>query len=173
MCRRVLSERCAGRLEGPELMRKPLGGVTYITEGRCRMRVRASGSLLLLALTAVLGCQDNAAPDTLLAISGPPDLTAAVFRSTHEEFISPVGPISQYAVWIGLPAGSRPDAGVLVGKTTPVFLRINGGLSQTTGASIRAGDLIQVWRKASVAYGAVQAPPGAPCYQATQIVIER
>ena len=135
------------------------------------MRVRALRILLVLAL-ATPACQDNAGPDTTLAVAGPADLKATVFQSTHEEFISPVGPISQYAVWIGLP-GTRPDAGVLVGAQTPVFLRINGALSRTTGAAITAGDLLQVWRDASVAYGAVQAPPGAPCYHATQVVIER
>ena len=108
-----------------------------------------------------------------LTVSGPPDLRVTVFRSTHEEFISPVGPISQYAVWIGRPTGTRPDAGVLVAAKTPVFLRINGALARTTGAAITAGDFVQVWRDASVAYGAVQAPPGAPCYHATQVVIER
>lgn len=137
------------------------------------MRIAALRSLLLLAFTAVVGCQENSAPDTTLAISGPPDLTSTVFQSRHEEFISPVGPISQYAVWIGSPADTRPDAGVLVGAKTPVFLRIHNELSQTTGASIKAGDAIQVWRDGSVAYGAVQAPPGAPCYHATQVVIER
>ena len=136
-------------------------------------RIQALRGVLLLAIATVLGCQENAGPDTTLAVSGPPALTAAVFQSTHEEFVSPVGPISQYAVWIGPPAGTRPDAGVLVGAKTPVFLRINGGLARATGAAIKTGDLIQLWRDSSVAYGAVQAPPGAPCYQATQIVIER
>src|SRR5688500_18954005 len=136
-------------------------------------RVQTLRSVLLLAFAALLGCQDTAGPDTTLAVSGPPALTAAVFQSRHEEFISPVGPISQYAVWIGLPAGTRPDAGVLVGAKTPVFLRINGELSRATGAAIEAGDLIQLWRDGSVSYGAVQAPPGAPCYHATQVVIER
>jgi hypothetical protein len=136
-------------------------------------RIRALRSLLLLVFAAVPGCRDNAGPDTTLAVSGPPALTAAVFQSTHEEFISPVGPISQYNVWIGLPSGTRPDAGVLVGAKTPVFLRTNGALSRATGAAIKAGDLIQLWRDGSVVYGAFQAPPGAPSYHATQIVIER
>ena len=136
-------------------------------------RIQALPGMLLLALAALPGCRDNAGPDTTLEVSGPPALTATVFQSTHEEFISPVGPISQYALWIGLPAGTRPDAGVLVGARTPVFLRINGELSRATGAAIEAGDRIQLWRDGSVSYGAVQAPPGAPCYHATQIVIER
>lgn len=137
------------------------------------MRIPTPRIPLLLALAVVVGCQDTAGPDATLAISGPPDFTAAVFQTTHEEFISPVGPISQYAVWIGPSARTRPDAGVLLGPKTPVFIRRHGALSQTTGASLKVGDLIQVWRDASVAYGATQAPPGAPCYHATQIVIER
>jgi hypothetical protein len=136
------------------------------------MRVRALRNLLVLGL-AVAACQDNAGPDASLPLSGPADLTATVFRSTHEEFISPVGPISQYAVWIGLSSDTRPDAGVLVGARTPVFLRIGSTLSRASAASIRAGDRVHVWRDASVSYGAVQAPPGAPCYHATQVVIER
>ena len=88
--------------------------------------MQALRNVLLVAFAAVLGCQDNPGPDTNLAVSGPPALTATVFQSTHEEFISPVGPISQFAVWIGLPTGTHPDAGVLVETKTPVFLRING-----------------------------------------------
>jgi hypothetical protein len=137
------------------------------------MRTPALRSLLLLAVTTAVGCQDSAGPDTTLTVSGPPDLTVAVYQSTHEQFISPEGPVSQYAVWVGMVAGTGADAGVVVGAKTPVFLRANGKLSRTSGSAIKSGDLIQVWRDASVGYGAVEAPPGAPCYTATQIVIER
>lgn len=137
------------------------------------MRARSLRSLLPLAFTALIACQDGTAPEVTLVVPGPPNLAAAVFQFTHEDFISPIGHISQYALWIGLPSGTRPDAGLVVGATTPVFIRMDGRLSRTTGAAIMAGDLIEVWRDASVAYGAVQAPPGAPCYRSTQVVIER
>jgi hypothetical protein len=135
------------------------------------MRARALRSLVVLGL-AVVACKDSAGPETTLPLPGPADLNATVHQSAHQEFISPTGAISQYALWIKLPAGT-PDAGVLVGEQTPVFLRTNGKLSPTTGAAIRAGDHVQVWRDASVAYGTTQAPAGAPCYRATQVVIER
>ena len=137
------------------------------------MRARSLRRLLPLALSVLPACQDGTAAEAILVVPGPPDLRVAVFQSTHEDFISPAGHVSQHALWIGLPSGTRPDAGLVVGSTTPVFIRENGGLSRTTGAAIMAGDLIEVWRDASVAYGAVQAPPGAPCYRSTQIVIER
>lgn len=136
------------------------------------MQRRALYRLLVLALAAA-ACQDSTGTETTLPVSGPADLSATVVQSTHEEFISPGGPVSQYAVWIRPPTGTRPDAGVLVGAQTPVFLRADGVLSETTGAAITAGDLVQIWRSASVVHGAAQAPPGAPCYDATQVVIER
>ena len=58
-----------------------------------------------------------------------------------------------------MPSGTRPDAGLLVGAEIPVFLRINGALSRTTAAAISAGDRVQVWRQASVAYGLFKRPP--------------
>jgi hypothetical protein len=136
------------------------------------MRDQCLRSMLPLLLTALLtGCQDGAGPDTTLVLSGPPNVTAAVFQSTHESGPSPNGYISQYAVWIGNPGATSADAGIVVGAATPVFVRFRGELTRTTGATIKAGDIIQVWREASPAYGAVQAPPGRPCYYGKQIVI--
>jgi hypothetical protein len=138
------------------------------------MRDRSLRRLFPLLLTTLIaGCQDETGPDTTLVLSRPPELTAAVFQSTHESGPSPNGPISQYAVWIGSPGATNADAGVVVGAGTPVFVRSSGELTRTTGAAIAVGDLIEVWRDASVAYGAVQAPPGQPCYHGTQIVIAR
>jgi hypothetical protein len=131
--------------------------------------------MLPLVLTALLiGCQDSAGPDTTtLELSGPPDLTVAVFQSTHESGFFPGGYVSQYAVWIGSPGATKADAGVVIGAATPVFVRSGGTLARTTAAAIVPGDVIQVWRDASVTYGAVQAPPGQPCYHGRQIVIVR
>lgn len=138
------------------------------------MRERSLHGLLALVLMIQLtGCQDAAAPDAELVLTGPPDLTAVVFQSTHENMNSPAGYISQYAVWIGSRGAASPDAGVVIGSPTPVFLRSRGKLTSVTGATIAVGDSIEVWRDASVAYGAVEAPPGMPCYTGTQLVIVR
>ena len=131
-------------------------------------------SMLPLLLSALLtGCQEGTAPETTLVLSAPPDLTVAVFQSTHESGPSPNGYISQYAVWIGNPGATSADAGVVVGAATPVFIRTHGALTRTTGAAIEPGDIIEVWRDSSVAYGAVQAPPGRPCYRGEQVLILR
>lgn len=149
------------------------GGVADITgKGRLWMRNQSLRRMLPLLVTALLtGCQDGTGPDTTLVLSGPPDLTAAVFQSTYESGPSPNGYISQYAVWIGSPGATSADAGLVVGAAIPVFVRSGGVLTRTTGAAIATGDIIQVWRDASVAYGAVQAPPGQPCYRGKQVVI--
>lgn len=138
------------------------------------MRDQFFRSMLPLLLTALLtGCQDGTGADTALELSGPPDLTAVVFQSTYESGPSPNGYISQYAVWLGAPGATSPDAGIVIGAATPVFVRSGATLTRTTAAAIASGDIIQLWRDASVAYGAVQAPPGQPCYRGEQIVIAR
>ena len=136
------------------------------------MRNHFPPSLVALLLTAPLaGCQDGTSPSTTLVLSRPPDLTAVVFQSTHESGPTPGGFVSQYAVWIGNFSPTSADAGVVVGALTPVFASSSGKLTRTTGEAIAAGDIIQVSRNTSVAYGAEEAPPGAPCHEGTQIVI--
>jgi hypothetical protein len=54
-----------------------------------------------------------------------------------------------------------------------VFVSSNGKLTRSSVAAIAVGDVIQVWRDASIAYGAVEAPPGKPCYTGTQVVLLR
>jgi hypothetical protein len=127
--------------------------------------------LLLTLVTA--GCQDGIGPSTELVHSGPPGLTAIVFQSTHESGPTPGGYVSQYAIWFGSSGAMSADAGLVVGAATPVFVSSNGKLTRTSAAAIAVGDVIQVWRDASVAYGAVEAPPGKPCYTGTQVVILR
>lgn len=138
------------------------------------MRAPSARSMLAPLLMAwIAGCRDGTGSNTELVLSGPADLTAVVFQSTHESGYAPGGYISQYAVWIGRPGATSPDAGVVVGTETPVFLSTAGELTRVTGADIAEGDMLQVWRDPSVAYGAVQAPPGRPCYLGLQVVIER
>src|SRR5262245_7532032 len=129
------------------------------------------GPVLLAAL--ILACGGGTEPDPATPLTTPPDLTAVVFRSAYDDGQSPEGQLSQYDVWIGAPGAAAADAGVIVGRHTPVFLSTGDRLSQTTGASIRVGDTVDVWGDGSVAYGAVECPPGAPCYGSKQVVIRR
>jgi len=131
------------------------------------------GRIVLLLTLVTTGCQDGTGPSTTLVLSGPADLTAVVFQSTHESGPTPGGYVSQYAVWIGSSGAINPDAGLVVGSETPLFVSSDGKLTRTSAAAIAVGDVIQVWRDASVAYGAVEAPPGKPCYTSTQVVILR
>ena len=138
------------------------------------MRARSTWSLLPLLLTALLtGCQQGTGPGTTLELPEPPNLTAAVFQSTHESGNFPDGYVSQYAVWIGAPGAASPSAGLLVAAARRYMSGRNGTLAKATAAAIRPGDLIEVWRDASVSYGAVQAPPGQPCFIGRQVVIVR
>jgi len=127
--------------------------------------------VLLAAL--IFGCGSGTEPDPASPLTTPPDLTAVVFRSTYDHEQSPEGTLSQYDVWVGAPGAASADAGVTVGSDTPVFFHTGDRLIQTTGASIRVGDTVDVWRDGTVAYGAVECPPDAPCYGSEQIVIRR
>jgi len=134
------------------------------------------GTVLLTLL--LVACQDSTSPgsshESGLVVPGPPDLSVVVFQSTHQEFDAPDGKHhSQYAIWVGGLGTSSPDAGIVLGAAGPVFIRKGTTLTRTTAASIAPGDAIEVWRTGSVSYGAVQAPPGAPCYHGLQIVIVR
>jgi len=131
------------------------------------------GRIALFLTLVTTGCQDGTGPSTTLVLSRPADLTAVVFQSTHESGPTPGGYVSQYAVWIGSSGAINPDAGLVVGSETPLFVSSDGKLTRTSAAAIAVGDVIQVWRDASVAYGAVEAPPGKPCYTSTQVVILR
>jgi hypothetical protein len=79
----------------------------------------------------------------------------------------------QYAVWFAKPPATAPDAGVVVGDSTPVFVGGQGLFSRSSGSAVATGDMIQIWTEGGTAYGAVQSPPGTPCYFAAQIVIVR
>jgi hypothetical protein len=138
------------------------------------MRSHWLHSMFALLLTLVTpGCQDGTGPSAELVVAGPSDLTAVVFRSTHESGPTPAAYVSQYAVWIRSSGAMSADAGLVVGAATPVFVSSNGKLTRSSAAAIAVGDVIQVWRDASIAYGAVEAPPGKPCYTGTQVVLLR
>ena len=59
------------------------------------MRDRSLRCLLPLLLTGLFaGCHDGAGPNVELVLSGPPDLTAVVFQSSHESGPTPAGYVS-------------------------------------------------------------------------------
>ena len=132
----------------------------------------------LLAATGV-GCKRATDPAT-----GPPaslvltrvfDYEGHVTQVTKECGCTPGfgGCGCQYAVWFAKPPATAADAGVVVGDSTPVFVGAQGLFSRSSGSAVSAGDMIEIWTDGSTAYGAVQSPPGTPCYMATQIVIVR
>jgi hypothetical protein len=120
------------------------------------------------------GAACTSATSPLLLFATAPDLSGTVSKAEFEGGNGPAGPYSQYDIWLIVPPASSANAGVVVGTSTPVFVRGNNGLVAVSAADIRVGDQIQVWRDPIfVGYGAVQGPPGAPTYQGTQIVIIR
>jgi hypothetical protein len=111
---------------------------------------------------------------TTLVLSTPPDFSGLVTQVTLEEGNSPGGFVSQFDVWVSISPSSVANAGVVVGKSTPVFIRVqSGSLTSVMPDAIRAEDSVEIWHDKTVAYGAAQAPPGAPTYLATQVVILR
>ena len=137
-------------------------------------------SAQLLIVLGVAACGDPAGPvanatgaaDTLV-IKTAPDFVGVVTRNMHEEGWTPAGFwMDQYAVWVAIPPSDTGDAGVVVGRLTPVFVSNRFGLARAaSGGSIVVGDSIHVWHDQTVGYGAVEAPTGAPCYEGTQIVV--
>jgi hypothetical protein len=103
-----------------------------------------------------------------------PDFSGSVAKAELESGNGPAGYYAQHDIWVVIPPATNANAGVVVPTSAPVFLRHRGGLVAVAASEIRVGDRIQVWRDPiQVGYGAVQAPPGAPVYRGTQIVIDR
>ena len=139
-------------------------------EGAMFSRGLIAGTLLLAAAE----CRDSTDPAVTLRLQSSPDFSAIVTKSTLVEGVTPEGWMSAYEVWVAIPPSATADAGVLVPTEGPVY-RITGGtrLATDTASDISAGDSIEVWHDGLAVYGAAQAPPGAPAYFATQIVIVR
>lgn len=119
-------------------------------------------------------CGDITGPSTTLSLQRAPDFAAVVISNSHKEFFAPSGFwISQYELWVAISPSDTANAGVVVAAARPVFLKTDGLLIQATPDDISPGDSIEVWHDTSVAYGSVQAPPGAPAYTGLQIAIFR
>lgn len=134
-------------------------------------RTITSRIALLGTLLAAAGCLDATSATVALPIQTAPDFTARVVIATHEQMVSPAGPVSQYDLFVAIPPSDTANAGVVIPESMPVFEAVSGQYVRTTAAVIRVGQTIQVWHDFHVAYGAVQAPPGAPVYVPTQIVV--
>jgi hypothetical protein len=133
---------------------------------------------LLAALLVVAGCahRDPSGPreEAELVLTRTPELTASVSKAEYEAANGPNGPYAQYNLWLVVPPGRLPNAGVVVSVNDPVFIRQDGRIYAATGADLRGGDRVEIWCDlAHVGYGAVQAPPGAPVYFGDQVVIVR
>jgi len=143
--------------------------------GEIPMRPRAA-LLSLLAALAILAtaCSDGpTGAETTLTITAPSNFVGTVTKVEHEAAYGPAGPYDQYDVWLIVPPGSSPNAGVVVPVRIPIFSRQGETVYTASGSDIHVGDQLEVWRDQTVGYGAVQAPPGAPVYVATQVVIVR
>jgi len=123
---------------------------------------------------AVFACTAATSPRVTLQLQTPPDLGARVVSVHHQQGWAPGGfYMDQYAVWVAIAPSDSANAGVLVGARQPVFLQVRDALARDSAADITSGDSIEVWHDVGFGYGSVQAPPGAPGYDATQIVIVR
>ena len=136
-------------------------------------------SMLCLLLSAwfvgLAACSSSTlGPPATPVLSTPPDFTATVAKVEFESANGPAGPYSQHNVWLVIPPSTAPNAGLVVGRLTPVFVRTGAGVFLSNPSGIKVGDRVEVWHDIQVAYGAVQGPPGAPTYtNLKQIVIDR
>jgi hypothetical protein len=141
--------------------------------------MRSTFRLTTLLLAAALGCDspmDPAICDTtvMAPLSTTPDFIGRVAMVRYEDGISPAGPLSQYELWLAISPASSPNAGLVVGRNVPVFVRsASGTLMPASACTIAMSDVVEVWHDQSVVYGSVEAPPSAPAYFGTQVVIRR
>jgi len=115
-------------------------------------------------------------PAAPLVLTRAPELQGCVTDVTREcsgLLLQAGGSGCQDNVWFATPPDTAPDAGVLVGDSTPVFVSAHGSFRRSSPAAIAIGEKIEIWTTGGVAYGAVQCPLYAPCYFGNQIVIVR
>jgi len=130
--------------------------------------------LLCLAVATLPACSSSLGPVATLALSRPPDFAATVARIGVERGIGPDGAYSQVDAWLVIPASRVANAGLVMAKTTPVFVRTDGAVFSSRADDIKAGDRVEVWHDFRVAFGAAEGPPGSPTYfNILQVVIDR
>ena len=138
-------------------------------------------TLVLLVAATFLACDNPVAPigpcetSPTLFSSIPPAFVAVVVRIDYEDGPTPAGfVLSQYVLWLTIAPATRPNAGVVLGRGVPIFVRSGAGTAAgATACAIKVGDRVEVLHDQSIGYGAVEAPPGAPVYSGTQLVILR
>ena len=130
-----------------------------------------SVALLLAVCARSAKSQSVSMPDT-----APSHFVAHVVSVCSESGVSPATgrPSWQVDLIVAIPPSTAGNAGVILGRTTPVFTRSRtGSLSATTPRSFVNGDELEVWRESSFAIDAVQSPRGTPTYTARRVVIRR
>lgn len=125
-------------------------------------------------VVSLAACSSMLGPPATLVVSTPPDFTAIVTRAYVESGNGPEGFYSQRDVWLAIPPSTVANAGLIVGKSTPTFVRTGGAVFSSSASAIKAGDRIEVWHDYQVGYGAAESPPGAPLYlNIKQVVIDQ
>jgi hypothetical protein len=116
-----------------------------------------SVALLLTACAGSATSQSVNRPD-----STPPNFVARVVTACRASGVYPgIGPNWQVELVVAILPAIEGNAGVVVARTTPVFMRRGAGsLSATPPDSFVSGDELEVWHDGSYAFGAVQSPPG-------------
>src|SRR6185437_11948556 len=95
--------------------------------------MRSKMCLLLCLGVATLGaCSSSLGPVATLALSRPPDFTATVARIGVEGGNGPDGAYSQVDAWLVIPPSRAANAGLVIAKTTPVFVRTHGAVFSNT-----------------------------------------
>lgn len=146
-------------------------------------------SLVIIPLVAVVSlsgsaCSDGTGvtldrPSKCVATYSPyhPSIAAFSARTTKFDVESGAGPNGyyyQYNLWLTIAPATEANAGVVVGLGVPVYLRTGGAAVEPYSVCLmRVGDSVEVWHDSTVGYGSAEAPPGAPVYFATQVLILR
>jgi len=143
------------------------------------MTFRSLATVQLL-LPVWLGAACNSPADqppclvtTALFSSTAPNFVGTTSKVTYESGPAPAGSNqAQYDLWLAVLPGTKPNVGVLLKNSTPVFERVqNGTVTPSSACAIKTGDVLEVSHDFRWAFGAVEAPPGDTLYFATQIVI--
>ena len=130
--------------------------------------------LAAIAMIAVVGCRSSTEPVATLSLTTTADFTATVTKNVFVSGNGPAGYYEQNEVWVMVPPGVSANAGVVVAKRAPIYIRHSlDDITTATASSIRVGDVLEIWHDFTVGYGSVQAPVGSPVYTATQVVIDR
>jgi hypothetical protein len=133
--------------------------------------MRRGGALAIVG-ALLLGCSSATEPVSP-RFSTAPAFSATVTMAERESGLGPAGAYNQVDVWLAIPPGTDPNAGIIVPDATPVYVASGASFYASSAGAIKVGDRVQVWYDDGPVYGAVQSPPGSPAYRAAQVVIVR